>query len=171
MTDTTNTETETTVTLVGGPADWRGQTHLTSPDSTGTYLISMCTPDREDWEDLDPRAVYTPRPGAPHLWDFQGWFPSSQHDPEPADYDRVDLDTLRRALILAGANSPRFRYAIHTRLVGIVADLDDLPPAERLTEMATAISDEADLLYQRMPRPTAEIIARTMADAIWPSQH
>lgn len=168
MTNTTNT-TETTVTLVGGPADWRGQPHLAASSDTGTYLISTCTPDREDWEDMAPRAVYTPRDGAPTEWVFQGWFPASAHDPAPADYDRVDPGVLYPALTRIGVTAASAHHAVHTRIVGILQDLDNADPDERIEELATAIADELDLVHRMIRRSDAEQVARTIAQHIWPS--
>lgn len=168
MTNTTNT-TETTVTLVGGPADWRGQPHLAASSDTGTYLISTCTPHREDWEDLDPRAVYTPRDGNPALWDFRGWFPASQHDPAPEDYDRVDPGVLYPALTRIGVTATAVHHAVHTRIVDLLADLDESDPAERVAELATAIADEVDLLDRMIRRTDAETVARTIATHLWPA--
>lgn len=86
------TTDEVTVTLVGGPADWRGHT-LTYPTSVldddvpGAYLISTHTPDRPSDEDPAPRAVYeADADGDPTVWRFRGWLPSAPTDPDPADY-------------------------------------------------------------------------------------
>ena len=165
MTDTS----EITVTLVGGPADWRGRTHLVTGRGTGTHLISSCTPHREDWEDTDPRAVYTPRDGEPNQWDFQGWFPASAHDPDPEAYDRVAPEVLYPALTRIGVTATAVHHAVHTRLVNLVADLDESDPAERVAELATAIADEVDLLGSMIHRAQAETVARTIATHLWPA--
>jgi hypothetical protein len=84
-------EEEMDVRFVGGPHDWAGKT-LRMPvgdDEPGAYLISMCTPDRdEETEDIDPRAVYTPDepPADQSVWHFRGWFPPALGDPPPEDY-------------------------------------------------------------------------------------
>lgn len=167
MTDTSTSEI--TVTLVGGPADWRGRTHLVTGPGTGTHLISSCTPHREDWEDPAPRAVYTPRDGEPSEWEFVGWFPASQHDPAPADYDRVDPGVLYPALTRIGITAASAHHAVHTRIVGILQDLDNADPDERIEELATAIADELDLVHRMIRRSDAEQVARTIAQHIWPS--
>lgn len=165
----TNTETEPVVTLVGGPADWRGQPHLATSSDTGTYLISTCTPDREDWEDCAPRAVYMPREGSPELWDFQGWFPASGGDPAPEAYDRVAPEVLYPALTRIGVTATAVHHAVHTRIVDLLAALDESDPAERVAELATAIADEVDLLDRMIHRTDAETVARTIANHLWPA--
>lgn len=165
MTDTS----EITVTLVGGPADWRGRTHLVTGRGTGTHLISSCTPHREDWEDTDPRAVYTPRDGNPSKWDFRGWFPASASDPAPEAYDRVAPEVLYPALTRIGVTATAVHHAVHTRLVDLVADLDESDPAERVAELATAIGDEVDLVDRMIRRTDAETVARTIATHLWPA--
>ena len=83
------TDDDVMVRLVGGPADWSGQTLRMPRGSGGAHLISSCPPSRGEGEDPDPRAVY--EPGAdPEVWTFRGWVPSSPTDPAPEDYQRAE---------------------------------------------------------------------------------
>ena len=84
---------ERDVQLVGGPPDWRGRTlrlrvDPADPATLGAYLISRHTPVRDPDEDTAPRAIYEPADDGsdPLTWYFQGWFPSSPSDPDPAAY-------------------------------------------------------------------------------------
>ncbi|MBV2367124.1 hypothetical protein [Streptomonospora nanhaiensis] len=88
-------QTEMSVLLVGGPADWSGRRVQmpvpADPADAGAYLISSHTPDRGDGQDeavdIDPRAVYTPDDhGDLAVWHFRGWFPADPRDPAPEDY-------------------------------------------------------------------------------------
>lgn len=157
-----------TVTLVGGPADWRGRTLPYGPDTLaadepGAYLISDYPPHREDWEDTSPRAVYTADEDSPRVWRFRGWFPASVHDPDPSAYDRVDTAILYPALTRIGITATAVHHAVHTRLVDLLDDLDDEDPDERLDALTTAIGDEVDLVDRMIRRTDAETVARTIA--------
>ncbi|WP_019635048.1 hypothetical protein [Actinomadura atramentaria] len=84
--DQTSTTQTVTVTLVGGPADWRGR-ELEMPrgdvygcprEDVGAYLVTAHPPERGEGHDPDPRADYSPAldESSPRtVWQFWGWVP------------------------------------------------------------------------------------------------
>jgi len=86
------------VRLIGGPADWHGQTlnihtaeDLAAPRETlGAYLISSGVP--ASHPDPGARAVYEPddEPGLADVWFFRGWVPVGPDDPEQLRADHVE---------------------------------------------------------------------------------